>query len=82
VKCWPDTTFTANGIARKSWPFVKGRELFDNGLKYLYKLIENHMETKIFKSNIFVIGKVLSKFMKILYLEVWSHTVIVITHYR
>ena len=82
VECWPDTTFTANGIVRKSWPFGKGRELFGNGLKYLYKLIENHVETKIFKSNIFVIGKVLPKFMKILYLEVWSHTVIVIMHYR
>ena len=48
------------------------RELFDTGLKYLNKLIENTWRTKIFKSKIFVIHKVLPKFTKILsheYLE-------------
>ena len=46
-----------------------GRELFDTGLKYLNKLIENTWRTKIFKSNIFVIHKVLPNFMKILSYE-------------
>jgi len=59
LETFPDTPFTADGIVKESWPFGKGRELFDNGLRYLYKLIENHVETKIFKSTIFMIGKVL-----------------------
>ena len=56
-------------------PFGDGRELFDTGLKYLNKFIENTWGTKIFESNIFVIHKVLPKFTKILsyeYLEPYS----------
>ena len=52
-----------------------GRELFNTGLKYLNKLIENTLRTKIFESNIFVIHKVLPNFTKILsheYLEPYS----------
>ena len=57
-----DTQFAAaielDGTVQESFPFGYGRELFDIGLKYLSKLIENTWRTKIFESNIFVIYKV------------------------
>jgi len=62
LETFADTAFTADGMLKKGWPFSEGRDLFDNGLKYLYKLIENHMETKIFVSNIFMIDKVLASY--------------------
>ena len=58
-----------------TFPFGDSRELFDTGLKYLNKLIENTRRTNIFESNIFMIHKVLPKFTKILshkYLEPYS----------
>ena len=54
-----------------SYPFGGSRELF-NLCKATDSVIENTWRTKIFESNIFVIHKVLPKFMKILsheYLE-------------
>ena len=59
------------------------RELFDTGLKYLNKLIENR--TKIFESNIFVIHKVLLKITKILshkYLEPYGNRHVTYTYNR
>ena len=60
-----------DGTVQGSFPFGDGRELF-NPCKATDPVIENIWRTKIFKSNIFVIHKVLPKFTKILshkYLE-------------
>jgi len=71
VKCWKHSLIQ-HLLPMESWPFGEGMELFDNGLKYLYKLIKNHAETKNFESNIFVIGKVLLKYCTS---KIWSHVV-------
>ena len=59
-----------DGTVSEGLSFGSGRELFDNGLKYLNKLIGNHVpqfsRNKIFETNIFVTCKPLPKFMKIL----------------
>ena len=67
------------GIVREKFPVSDGREFSNAGLKHLNKLIENTcliQNTKIFKSNIFMIHNVLPKFTKILSHENWSHTVL------
>ena len=69
---WFAAAIELDGTVQESFPFGDGRELFDISLKYLNKLTENTWRTKIYKSNIFVIHKVLPKFTKILsheYLE-------------
>ena len=68
------TAIELDGTVQESFPFGDGRELF-NPCKATNPVIENIWRTKIFKSNIFAIHKVLPKFMKILshkYLEPYS----------
>ena len=63
-----------------SFPFGDGRELF-NLCKATDSVIENIWRTKIFKSNIFVIHKVLPKFTTILsheHLEPYGNYVVVL----
>ena len=54
-----------DGTVQGSFPFGDGREFF-NPCKAMDPVIENIWRTKIFESNIFMIHKVLPKFMKIL----------------
>ena len=63
-----------DGKVQETFPFGDGRELF-NPCKTIDPVIEDIWRTKIFKFNIFVIHKVLPKFMKMLsheYLEPYS----------
>ena len=57
-----------DGTVQGSFPFGDSRELF-NPYKATDPVIENIWRTKIFESIIFLIHKVLLKFMKILSLE-------------
>ena len=63
---WFAAAIELDGMVQENFPFGDGRELF-NLCKATDPVIYRHIwRTKIFKSNIFVICKVLPKFTKIL----------------
>ena len=73
---WFGATIELDGTVQERFPFGDGKELF-NLCKAKDPVIENKWRTKIFKSNVFVIHKVLLKFTKILshkYLEPYGKT--------
>ena len=62
-------------MVQESFSFGYGSKLF-NLCKAMDPVIENIWRTKIFKSNIFMIHKVLPKFTKYCLTNIWSHTVV------